>query len=889
MHTERVTAEAATLAPRPGVFKTVDAGRVELLFDQSISGLAVTVAMATLCVVVLWRELAPAALLSWYAALLAVVAARFALTRRFRLQPARTTPRRWENAFSAGAAASGVLWGALPTLLHPHVPAYEMFVAFVVGGMIMGAVGILGASAKAFICFAAPMFVAEMLDLLLLGGRVQLGMAAGGLVYILAIAKIYRDVHRAIVANIERGIAIERLSAEQRGVLDAAPVGVAFLEDQRVLDCNAELERLLGRSRAALVGASMRVWFPNDASWERARVAAQRAQRDTGAYREELQLARGDGDLIWLDVSARPIVPGAPERGEVVVCAEIGAQKATEAALRASNERLDIVMRATQSGLWDWELDSGRRHVSARFKEILGFPPEADIERVFSLSDRLHPEDRARVLAAIEMALAGRKPFDEEARLRRADDTWVWVHASAQVTNDRAGNALRFTGSISDISQRKNVQERLRQSEAHFRHLVETANDLVWAVARDGRWTYLSPRATRQIFGCEPEDMIGTKLTASQTAADCERTESMLARVLDEGTASHFETLHFNRKNEGVTLSLNATPLRDASGAIIGVTGTATDITLLKKKEAELSAALAEQELIFESASEGIVFLKNRLVHKANSKFAAMLGYETRELAGQPSIMWYAHPAEWEPLGREVDAALAREQVFQSELLVKRKDGEAFWCEVRGRAVAGADRAAGSIWVYIDISARKEREQRIQHLADHDALTGLLNRRLLEDRLRQAIGLARREDKLAAIMLVDLDAFKQINDGYGHLTGDYVLRSVAKRLKECVRETDTVARLGGDEFVVLLPGQKSTDDAAIIAEKILAALVAPIAAGGRDFAIGASIGISIFPRDGQTPDALIKHADAAMYRVKEAGKNHYEFYSDRSGTGQAAT
>jgi diguanylate cyclase (GGDEF)-like protein/PAS domain S-box-containing protein len=357
--------------------------------------------------------------------------------------------------------------------------------------------------------------------------------------------------------------------------------------------------------------------------------------------------------------------------------------------------------------------------------------------------------------------------------------------------------------------------------------------------------------------------------------------------VLADGTASHFQTVHQPRGGAPVILSLNATAQRDGAGAIVGVTGTATDITPLKVKEAQLSAALAEQQLIFESVSEGIVFLKGHIVHKANGKFANMIGHSPEALAGQPDVLWHAQPADWEVHSRQVQATLARGEIFQGELLVRRRDGEAFWCEVRGRAVRPEDPGAGSIWVYLDISARKEREQRIQHLADHDALTGLLNRRLLEDRLRQAIGLARRHEKLAALMLIDLDGFKQINDSYGHLSGDYVLRTVAKRMKECVRETDTVARLGGDEFVVLLTGQRTPEDSAAVAEKILASLTAPIAGGGRDFRIGASIGISIYPRDGLTPDALLRHADAAMYRVKEAGKNRYEFYSGNEDPSRA--
>ena len=374
--------------------------------------------------------------------------------------------------------------------------------------------------------------------------------------------------------------------------------------------------------------------------------------------------------------------------------------------------------------------------------------------------------------------------------------------------------------------------------------------------------------------------MVGARLVDSQPAGERERTLAMLARVLADGTASHFETVHLDRKGAEVILSLNATPLRGGAGAIVGVTGTATDITDLKANAAALSAAVVEQELLFDSVSEGIVVLRQRTVRKCNSKFAAMLGYRPEELlAGKPSLAWYADPSEWEHAGRQARAVMSTGRTYEGELLVRRKDGSVFWCDVRGRAIDPDRLEEGSIFVFIDISARKERESRIQHLADHDALTGLLNRRLLEDRLAQALTLARRNESMVAVMLIDLDGFKVVNDQYGHLMGDHVLRTVAKRLKDGVRESDTIARLGGDEFVVLLAGQRSAEDSVVVAEKILGALADPIAAGGRKFEIGASIGMSIFPRDGGSPEQLLRHADAAMYRVKEAGKNRYQFYS----------
>jgi len=178
-----------------------------------------------------------------------------------------------------------------------------------------------------------------------------------------------------------------------------------------------------------------------------------------------------------------------------------------------------------------------------------------------------------------------------------------------------------------------------------------------------------------------------------------------------------------------------------------------------------------------------------------------------------------------------------------------------------------------------DITERKRREEEERFLAYHDTLTGLPNWRLLDDRLRQALHLAQRRDRRVAAMLVDLDDFKRVNDELGHRSGDAVLREVAERLAGCVRKADTLARQGGDEFVIVIPDLAQESDCSVVAEKILHALQAPFHADGREFASGASIGISIPPADAGDGDALLRNADAAMYRAKQSGRNHFCFYA----------
>jgi len=178
-----------------------------------------------------------------------------------------------------------------------------------------------------------------------------------------------------------------------------------------------------------------------------------------------------------------------------------------------------------------------------------------------------------------------------------------------------------------------------------------------------------------------------------------------------------------------------------------------------------------------------------------------------------------------------------------------------------------------------DLTLRKENENKILHLATHDSLTGLPNRMLLQDRIQQAIARAQRHPGLVAVMFVDLDNFKTINDSLGHDIGDSLLKSVAERIARCIRDEDTVARQGGDEFIVVLDELNDPKDAADIAKKILDALGKPYSIGERELHTGASIGIAVYPMDGQRVDELLKNSDTAMYHAKDAGRNNFQFFA----------
>lgn len=205
------------------------------------------------------------------------------------------------------------------------------------------------------------------------------------------------------------------------------------------------------------------------------------------------------------------------------------------------------------------------------------------------------------------------------------------------------------------------------------------------------------------------------------------------------------------------------------------------------------------------------------------------------------------------------------------------------WMQAKERRTS----EGGIVGVHADITALKAVEEQVRHLANHDPLTGLPNRRLLHDRMTQAFNQARRSGQHVAVMVMDLDEFKAINDSYGHKVGDRVLQVVSGRLRTTVRQADTVSRLGGDEFVVVLPELHQADAAARVAEKILFAIARPIKVDGQSFNASASIGLSMFPADGEDVETLLKCADVAMYRAKEEGHNLYGFYSPQGRTAAA--
>ena len=332
-----------------------------------------------------------------------------------------------------------------------------------------------------------------------------------------------------------------------------------------------------------------------------------------------------------------------------------------------------------------------------------------------------------------------------------------------------------------------------------------------------------------------------------------------------------FNETHFFLK--AIDIGIDKYVIKPVNSELLGGVLLQCARSMLSEAERGLSAA------VFENSSDAIMVSDhdNRVI-SVNPAFCEITGYLREEVIGKNPGMLSAgrQPREFY---QEMWNCLRGSGRWDGEIWNRRKSGEIYpeWLSI-STVKNQQGETTHYVGIFSDITERKQAEERVRHLAHYDALTDLPNRTLFHDRLQQALIQAQRSHDQVAVMFIDLDRFKIINDTLGHNVGDLLLQAVAQRLTNCVRQGDTVCRQGGDEFVILLPQISHAEDAALVAQKILESVNRPFVLDGHELHIGASIGISFFPADGVDTETLMKNADVAMYRAKELGRNNYQFY-----------
>lgn len=296
----------------------------------------------------------------------------------------------------------------------------------------------------------------------------------------------------------------------------------------------------------------------------------------------------------------------------------------------------------------------------------------------------------------------------------------------------------------------------------------------------------------------------------------------------------------------------------------------------------ENQKTIIQQEVIFDNADIGIAWLKDRKCLQVNKKILDIFGYQDHEIYQKDIGFLYCHYRDYQEVGDIGYKTLNAAETFIGEYEMRRKDGSHFWCRITGKSI-GSNNEKNSIWLFDDVSETKSAEEKLYRLANFDSLTQLANRSLFSFHLDEAITRSHLESKQFALLFIDIDRFKHINDSLGHEAGDLVLSEVSNRMKSVLHHSDILARLGGDEFTILLDNISSTSEAEGVARKILHELGKPIIYKQKEVYTGCSIGISRFPVNGIVKSDLLSCADAAMYHAKKSGRNRYSFYSEAIG------
>jgi diguanylate cyclase (GGDEF)-like protein/PAS domain S-box-containing protein len=423
--------------------------------------------------------------------------------------------------------------------------------------------------------------------------------------------------------------------------------------------------------------------------------------------------------------------------------------------------------------------------------------------------------------------------------------------------------------------------DKLRFEEQRFRALVEHSSDMIVLVNPEGVITYVNP-AIESVLGFKPEERIGAKGIETVHPDDINALADSF-NTLTRDTNSPVVNAELRlRHKDGSWRTLEAVGSNMVNNNVVeSIILNYRDITERKKAE----EALKQSEVFLNTLINSIpipVFYKNRDGQYVgfNKAFETFFGATKEQLIGK--TVFDINTPELARIYHAKDNELFEsggEQYYESQ--VKNTFGVTRDVIFSKAALTDSKgNVSGLIGAIYDISDRKKAEEQIQYLATHDLLTDLPSLRFAKDRMSVALNMARRYKKAVAVMFIDLDGFKDVNDTLGHDAGDYVLKQVATRMLSCVRETDTVARVGGDEFLIIATEINDPENAAQIAEKVIHLVSQPIIFNGRQAVVSVSIGIALFPDDSIDMDQLIKKADEAMYRVKKAGKNGFRFTND---------
>ncbi|RUO40488.1 hypothetical protein CWE15_06935 [Aliidiomarina taiwanensis] len=591
----------------------------------------------------------------------------------------------------------------------------------------------------------------------------------------------------------------------------------------------------------------------------------------------EYRVLFSDGRYHWIRDQIRVMPSESTNETELLgVWRDITQEREIQALLQQEHERLEYTLEATGDGMWDWCPDTATSFWTDNNWYMLGLTPTSDGLIDASLWKSLcHPDDFCSVEQSIQDICQQRKhSIHIEYRLRHQAGHWVWVLVRGKVVEWHPdGRPARVMGLHTNVTEKKQAELELHQQKQMLDQLTHQVPGMLSQFtlhpSGDVEMTYIDGQITA-LFGVTAEEARANPMLLAKNIHPDDLASLIASRT---EAAAHMENWEYRyrlmsesgevRWLEGVSRFI---PQSDGSTVWYGYTADVTDSVLAEQKQRLAASVFAHtHEAIFITDADSKII-------EINPMFTQITGYSAAEIVGQHVSALLSSVLD-EALYHQVEKCLEQNGFWQGEAWGTKKCGTLYCQRITVSAIYDNSGAPTHfIALFSDITGFKQQQQKLEYQAYHDSLTGLPNRTLLFDRLEQALAAGRRNHTYVSLIYIDLDDFKPINDKYGHATGDMVLKTIAKRITECLRDTDTASRIGGDEFIVLVNSDTKAGYQCIL-ERLGTAINTPVVIDSAMVTVSACVGITHAKSSDTSPETMIKQADEAMYLAKRDGKN----------------
>ncbi len=661
---------------------------------------------------------------------------------------------------------------------------------------------------------------------------------------------------------------IKRLHALLNALVEEATDSI-FVKDRdgRYIVCNKATCHLLGKTREQILFHTDFDLFPKELA-QRFRDDDLRIQQARITENFEEPVITSKGTSYHLTTKGPLIIDGAIS-GVFGISRDISDRKQTERELLQQKDLLERTGSLAKVGGWQFDVATMNGSLSAETARIFDLEQNSQQINVAQGINHYIGESRALIEQAIQDAIEHGKAYDLELEIETKRGASKWVHTMGKPVFEH-GKVVRIQGAIQDITSRKQAEILATQRELMLDSVFQAIPDLFFLMDKDG--TILDYRAQKNaVLYIPPESFLGRRMT------------EIMPENISKLFMQNFETLYQQNKLVSYEYDMTLPDGEHRYEARMNKLSESTQcVAIIRDITDQYHArkALLESETRYRSLLENAPFpvvltrIRDGILRYGNNRAELRFGITRENGIGQAASRFYQDPDERQNF---LEHLLRDGSVYEQEVRMMDIHGQPFWA-LLSASIVDFENEPTIFTAINDITKHKKAEEDIRHLVHYDALTGLPNRTLLNDRIEHAISMAERNKQPVALMFIDLDRFKNINDSLGHQAGDQMLIEVAKRLKLVVRKEDTVSRLGGDEFILLLPNT-NFDGAAHVAEKIIQSMSKPFLIHQHDLGITPSIGIAIYPNDGVNPDSLMQCADSAMYRAKRTGHNTFCFFT----------